>query len=93
VYDSLMTKRFEAVYEHGVLRPLESLDLTEHQRVTVVLRHPSPGPGEEDWLDREFVQECALEADESITLESVRRALSKIPGSLTADFASERAER
>jgi hypothetical protein len=31
--------------------------------------------------------------DEHISLESVRRALSKIPGSLTADFVRERADR
>ena len=32
-----MSKRLEAVYENGVLRLLESVDLREHQRVTVTL--------------------------------------------------------
>ena len=32
-----MSKRLEAVYENGVLRLLEPVDLQEHQRVTVIL--------------------------------------------------------
>src|SRR5580692_6902849 len=33
----IMTNRVEAVYENGVLRPLEPLPLTEHQLVTVIV--------------------------------------------------------
>jgi predicted DNA-binding antitoxin AbrB/MazE fold protein len=32
-----MGKRLEAVYEHGVLRLLEPVDLKEHQRVIVTI--------------------------------------------------------
>ena len=32
-----MTKTIHAVYEHGVLKPLETLDLKESQRVRVTL--------------------------------------------------------
>ena len=32
-----MHKRLEAIYENGVLRPLEPVDLEEHQRVTVTI--------------------------------------------------------
>jgi predicted DNA-binding antitoxin AbrB/MazE fold protein len=86
-----MSKRLEAVYENGVLRPLEPLNLGEHQRVTVILPElPTP---EEDWLDVNCLQLCATEADESVSLEAVRAALAKIPGSLTADFIAEREER
>ena len=49
--------------------------------------------GEEDWLDVECLKECAAEADEHVSLEEVRAALTKIPGSLTADFIAERDER
>jgi predicted DNA-binding antitoxin AbrB/MazE fold protein len=86
-----MGKKLEAVYENGVLRPLEPLDLQAHQRVTVVLSE-TPLP-EEAWLDGECLRLCAAEADERISLEAVREALSKIPGSLTADFVAEREER
>jgi predicted DNA-binding antitoxin AbrB/MazE fold protein len=88
-----MSKRLEAVYENGVLRPLESLDLREHQRVTVVVSEKPVTSPEEAWLDVECWQRCATEADESISLEAVREALSKIPGSLTADFIAEREDR
>jgi predicted DNA-binding antitoxin AbrB/MazE fold protein len=30
----------EAVYENGVLKPLESLNLPEHQRVTITIQLP-----------------------------------------------------
>lgn len=83
-----MTKRVKAVYENGILRPLEPLDLQEHQRVTVIVsKVPSL---DEEWLDVECLQLYAAEADESISLEMVRKALSKIPGSLAADFLAER---
>lgn len=88
-----MTKPIEAIYEGGVLRPLEAIDLTERQHVRVVVQPVPAAPGEEDWLDTECVQQCAGEADERISLESVRRAMSKIHGSLTADFLQERADR
>ena len=32
-----MTKTIDAVYEHGLLRPLEQLDLKESQRVKLTL--------------------------------------------------------
>ena len=32
-----MTRSVEAVYEHGVLRPLEPLTLTESQRVQLTI--------------------------------------------------------
>lgn len=83
----MATKKLEAIYEHGVLRPLEPLQLPEHQRVTIVLTS-----GEEDLLDEECLHVCAAEADTSITLEAVREALKKIPHSLTADFIAEREE-
>jgi Protein of unknown function DUF104 len=41
-----MTRNVEAVYEHGILRPLEPLDLPENQRVTVTIQdHLEPKNG------------------------------------------------
>jgi predicted DNA-binding antitoxin AbrB/MazE fold protein len=87
-----MRKTLEAVYENGVLRPLEPLDLHEHQHVVVVVSELSPDSAVEELLDLEYLQACAREADHGISLEAVREALSKIPGSLTADFVAERDE-
>lgn len=36
-----MVRQLEAVYEHGVLRPLEPLALPEHQRVRLTLEDPA----------------------------------------------------
>jgi hypothetical protein len=47
---------------------------------------------EEDWLDTTYMEWCAHEMDDSVSLEAVRQALAKIPGALTADFIAERAE-
>lgn len=35
-----MTKVIEAIYENGVLRPVEALELPEHERVKLTLELP-----------------------------------------------------
>ena len=81
-----MSKSLEVIYENGVFRPLEPVDLPEHKRVRVMIED------EEDWLDTEYVQWCVREAQDSVSLDAVRKALAKIPESLTADFIAERSE-
>lgn len=44
-------------------------------------------------LDVEYMDACGKEADPSVTLESVREILAKIPGSLADDVIAERDER
>ncbi|MBI3756518.1 MAG: antitoxin family protein [Deltaproteobacteria bacterium] len=80
-----MTKRLDAVYENGVFRPLESVNLPEHQRVIVTLSEP-----EEDWLDTEFMDSCATEVREHVSLETVHQILSKISDSLSDIIIAER---
>jgi DNA-binding GntR family transcriptional regulator len=46
----------------------------------------------EDWLDRDFLKTYAKEADDSVSLEDVRRAMAKIPGRLADDIRAERDE-
>ena len=82
-----MRKSLEVIYENGVFRPLEPVDLPEQRRLRVMIED------EEDWLDTDYMQRCADEADGRVTLEAVRKALSKIPGALTADFVAEREDR
>jgi predicted DNA-binding antitoxin AbrB/MazE fold protein len=84
-----MTKNLQAIYEKGILRPLEPLNLPERQLVTVVITEET----EEPWLDLEYLAECAADNHDDVSLEDVRRALAKIPGSLTADFVAEREDR
>jgi predicted DNA-binding antitoxin AbrB/MazE fold protein len=51
-----MVRHLEAVFEHGVLRPLEPLSLPERQRVLVTIRDVPPAKveaiclKEEEWL-------------------------------------------
>jgi len=86
-----MEKTVQAVYEDGVLRPLEPLLLGERQQVTVTVsvmvgessNHPllvSP----EEWSDA---------AEDDIGLDEVRRTLSTIRGSFSEAVLEERRER
>ena len=57
-----MTRNVEAVYEHGILRPLEPLDLAENERVTVTIQDhleaangaPSPAVPDVALSDEDF---------------------------------------
>jgi predicted DNA-binding antitoxin AbrB/MazE fold protein len=86
-----MEKTVQAVYEDGVLHPLESLQLGERQQVTVTIsdridvspNHPllvSP----DEWSQA---------SHDDIGLEEVRRALASIHGSLSETVLEERRER
>ena len=86
-----MVRKLEAVFEGGVLRPIEPLRLDEHQHVSVIILDEIAGDSEElQFAPREEFEPLA---DHNVTLEIVRKALSRIPGSLDADFAAERNER
>jgi predicted DNA-binding antitoxin AbrB/MazE fold protein len=87
----MMTETVQAIYENGVLRPLSPLNLREEEQVTLTLARSEDGIA--DWEDGDCYEACKKEADESVTLEQVQKALSKIPGSLTVDFIAERDER
>lgn len=86
-----MEKTVQAVYEHGVLRPLEPIALKEQQQVTVTISdecdflrdHPLLVSAEE-WADA---------AHYEVSLDEVRRALSTIQGSLSEAIIEERRER
>ena len=47
-----MNRTLEAIYENGVLKPLKSLKLPEHQKVTITIQLPpveNPDQGLESW--------------------------------------------
>ena len=85
----VMVLKLQAVYEGGVLRPVEPLRLDEHQLVSVIIIDEIEADEE---LRFEVPAHFEALADHSVTLEAVRRTLSKIPGSLDADFFGERNE-
>lgn len=83
-----MIKTIDAIYEGGVLRPLEPLVLPESQRVTITLTDAV----NDDWMDVEFMDACGAESDPSITLVQVRHALAKIRGSMDEALNEDRGE-
>jgi predicted DNA-binding antitoxin AbrB/MazE fold protein len=85
-----MHKTVEAIYEDGVLRPLEELSLRPKQRVFLQINDAPDGA--EDLEDKAFVNYCRAQGDPNITLEQVRQALAVIPGSLTEACSAERDE-
>ncbi len=78
-----MREQIEVVYENGVLRPLEALPshFQEHQHLTVTVEDAGEAAG---WL---------ADADPTVSLETVRRALAKTPGTIAQLVRAERDER
>ena len=88
-----MTRQLEAIFQGGMLRPLQPLDLLEDQKVVVTIATLPLALEEDDFLDIELHRYCEGRADTSITLEQVRRELASIPGSMSDDIIADREER
>lgn len=86
-----MTRTLQAVYENGAFRPLEPVSCHEQERVRLTVE--SIGAAEEALFDEEFLAYCETQVDDAVSLEDVRQALAKIPGSLADDIRAERDER
>ena len=87
-----MAVTFEAVYENGVLRPLESLALPNMQHVLVTIC-ASPPATADDVAGYFEPEEWEAAKYDDISLEEVRMALSTIPGSLADAAIGCREER
>lgn len=83
-----MIKKIDAIFEGGVLKPLEPLSLPESRRVTITVADIA----DEDWMDVEFMDACGADADPTISLDQVRAALSKIRGSMSDAVNQDRGE-
>jgi predicted DNA-binding antitoxin AbrB/MazE fold protein len=88
--EDIMGKPLEVIYENGVLRPLEPIDLEEHQRYSIEIVHAA---GDEPALDEEFIASCVPDNGRDASIEEVRQALSRIPGALSEDIRAERDRR
>ena len=86
-----MIRDVEAIYEGGVLRPTEKLQLEEHQVVGIVVLDDE----EDDSDEIHFVPPSEFESRTTRTVdrEALLAELSKIPGSMDADIRSERNAR
>jgi predicted DNA-binding antitoxin AbrB/MazE fold protein len=87
-----MATTLSAAYENGVLRPLEPLDLREHQEVTVTVSAKGSDPTEA-WLDHEYMASLRAVVEPEPTIEEVRAIMAKIPGNLSDDIRAERDSR
>jgi predicted DNA-binding antitoxin AbrB/MazE fold protein len=83
-------KTVEAIYEHGVLRPLENPGLADGQHVRVTI---ADSVMLADVADSFEPAEWAAALQDDISLETVRRALSGIRGSLSDAVIASREER
>jgi predicted DNA-binding antitoxin AbrB/MazE fold protein len=85
----------DAVYENGVLRPLQPLDLREHERVIVSVVKATPA-SPRSHLDTKYIDRIKKQlpdAEDVPGLKEVRRRLAKIPGSMADEINAERGER
>ena len=87
-----MIRNVEAVYEHGVLRPLEPLALSESQRVHLTISELSGVHSQRDMSIVERARAEIAAAGTIPTIEEVRTALGSIPGSLSQDVIAERGD-
>ncbi|MCI0333462.1 MAG: antitoxin family protein [Planctomycetes bacterium] len=83
-----MRQKIDAMYENGLLRPLEPLNLPDRERVSVTVE----SAGVDDWIDRDAMEWARREGDPTIPLEEVRQRLAKITGSLSDLVIAERGE-
>ena len=88
---AVMEKTFQAVYQGGVLRPEEPLQLEEWQRVTVVITDTITPNG--DMAGYFAPDEWVAAASDPISWDEVRQALSGISGSLSDAVMALRQER
>jgi predicted DNA-binding antitoxin AbrB/MazE fold protein len=86
-----MEKTVQALYENGVLHPMEPLPLGEGQQVTVTVSDNADVSSNHPLLVSP--NEWARAEHDDIGLEEVRRALATIQGSLSEAVLEERRER
>jgi predicted DNA-binding antitoxin AbrB/MazE fold protein len=94
-YNEGMELQVDAVYENGVLRPLEPLHLSEHERVRVSVVTSEAGTGRSQ-LDVAYIERLRKElagTEGTSSLDDVRARLAKIPGSMADEIIAERGER
>jgi predicted DNA-binding antitoxin AbrB/MazE fold protein len=83
-----MLNDVEAIYENGVFRPLTPVALPEQEQVTLTVVRAADA----DWLDTEFMDACASDADVGVTLDQVRASLAKICGSMDVAIDDDRGD-
>ena len=87
-----MIIQVRAIYEGGLLRLLEPVELPESEQVTVTIATSDEGRSTRDWSVVEMARAATANLRKIPSLEEVRAALSVIPGSMSADVIADRGE-
>ena len=89
-----MPLQVDAVYENGVLRPLQPLDLREHEHVLLsVVKAAVPGQSHLAVEYIESVKQALQDSEPPPGLEEVRKRLTKVAGSMAAEIVADRGAR
>ena len=81
-----MMQPIEAIYEDGILRPSQPLQLAQHERVQILVLPR----GDDDLFDFDFAMD--QNPDLAPSLEEVRASLALIQGSMDAAIDELRGE-
>ena len=89
-----MTQQVDAVYENGVLRPLQPLHLQESARVQVSVSQDAPDSLDEliDYRLLEYARARSNSLTGVPTLDEVRSKLSQVEGPMAELIIAERGE-
>jgi predicted DNA-binding antitoxin AbrB/MazE fold protein len=89
-----MSQHVDAVFENGVFRPEQPLNIANGARVSLTVdshrSHPDDLADIEDLLDHEFMASCRQLAANAPSLEETRQTLERFKGSLSGLISHER---
>ncbi len=91
-----MSQTIEAIYENGVFRPKEPVNVTNGERVSLIIASKSNSADltdVADLLDAEYMQTCCRESGDAPSIEETRKTLNVFGGSLSDLICAEREER
>ena len=90
----VMVQQVEAIYEKGMLRPLQPLRLKELEKVHLAVSPSVPSSLEEmtDQTLLEYARTRIASLERSPTMEETREKLSAIKGSMAETIVSERGD-
>jgi predicted DNA-binding antitoxin AbrB/MazE fold protein len=86
-----MSETVKAIFEHGVLKPLDYVDLREDELVLVQIHKLNNN--EQEAEQEGYASYVAEDGDPDLTWEDIQKVTAKIPGSLAEEFRRERDER
>lgn len=82
-----MATKFEAIYEAGVLRPLEPVSLKENQRVTLEISQADDNRAFMHYVNRQAANV------EKLSFQEIRERLKHLPGCWADDIIEQRSDR